>query len=208
MTPVPGSGDEGFGGVLRPGTRPAVLVIDLMRAYFDPASPLCLPSTGCLPPAGRVIAAARAHRIPVLHTRVAYGPGGADGGLFVQKVPALRQLYAGGGPMGELMPQVRPAEDELVLVKQYASAFFGTSLASTLRAQHVDTVVLVGVSTSGCVRATAVDAIQHGFVPLVVREAVADRSAGPHEASLADLQAKYAEVVGEGDAVAYLSEDR
>ncbi|MCT2278750.1 isochorismatase family protein [Micromonospora chalcea] len=208
MSPAPAGSDDGFGGVLLPGARPAVLVIDLMRAYFDPASPLCLPSTGCLRSAGRVIATARDHRIPVLHTRVAYGPGGLDGGLFVRKVPALRQLFDGGGAMGEPMPQVCPADDELVLVKQYASAFFGTSLASTLRAGGIDTVVLVGVSTSGCVRATAVDAVQNGFVPLVVRQAVADRAAGPHETSLSDLQAKYAEVVSEADAVAYLSEGR
>ncbi|MBQ1030369.1 isochorismatase family protein [Micromonospora sp. C97] len=208
MNPVPDSSDDGFGGVLSPGARPAVLVIDLMRAYFDPDSPLCLPSADCLQSAGRIIAAARDHRIPVLHTRVAYGPGGVDGGLFVLKVTALQQLFSGGGAMGELMPQVSPTEDELVLVKQYASAFFGTSLASTLRAERIDTVVLVGVSTSGCVRATAVDAIQHGLVPLVVRDAVADRAPGPHEASLFDLQAKYAEVVSEARAVAYLSEER
>lgn len=144
----------------------------------------------------------------MLHTRVAYGPGGVDGGLFVRKVSALRQLFAGGGAMGELMPQVSPTEDELVLVKQYASAFFGTSLASTLWAERIDTVVLVGVSTSGCVRATAVDAMQYGLVPLVVREAVADRATGPHEASLSDLQAKYAEVISEATAIAYLSEGR
>lgn len=208
MNPVPGSGDDGFGGTLLPGARPAVLVIDLMRAYFDPVSPLCLPYADCLRSAGRVIAAARDHRVPVLHTRVAYGPGGVDGGLFVRKVSALRQLFAGGGAMGELMPQVAPAEDELVLVKQYASAFFGTSLASTLWAERIDTVVLVGVSTSGCVRATAVDAMQYGLVPLVVREAVADRATGPHEASLSDLQAKYAEVISEATAIAYLSEGR
>ncbi|MEU7919314.1 isochorismatase family protein [Micromonospora zamorensis] len=208
MSPVPDSSDDGFGGALLPGARPAVLVIDLMRAYFDPASPLCLPSADCLQSAGRVIAAARDHRVPVLHTRVAYGPGGVDGGLFVRKVTALQQLFSGGGAMGELMPQVSPAEDELVLVKQYASAFFGTSLASTLRAERIDTVVLVGVSTSGCVRATAVDAIQHGLVPLVVSEAVADRAPGPHEASLYDLQAKYAEVISEARAVGYLSEER
>ncbi|MFJ8206887.1 isochorismatase family protein [Micromonospora chalcea] len=208
MSSTPAGSADGFGGSLLPGARPAVLVVDLMRAYFDPASPLCLPPTDCLPSAGRVIAAARDHRIPVLHTRVAYGPAGVDGGLFVRKVSALRQLFDGGGAMGEPMPQVSPTDDELVLVKQYASAFFGTSLTSTLRTQRIDTVVLVGVSTSGCVRATAVDAIQHGFVPLVVREAVADRATGPHEASLFDLQAKYAEVISEASAVAYLSEER
>jgi maleamate amidohydrolase len=129
-----------------------------------------------------------------------------DGGVFVRKVPALRQLFDGGGKLGELMPEVAPTAAELVLVKQYASAFFGTSLASTLLAQGIDTVVLVGVSTSGCIRATAVDAIQHGFIPLVVRETVGDRAAGPHEANLFDLQAKYAEVVSEAAALSYLKE--
>lgn len=204
---VPTRVDEGFGGELRPGVRPAVLAIDLMRAYFEPGSPLCLPSTDCLQSAGRVLAAAREHAVPVLHTRVVYGPGGLDGGVFMRKVTALSNLI-GEGPLSELMPQVAPAEDELVLVKQYASAFFGTSLASTLRAQGVDTVVIVGVSTSGCVRATAVDAVQHGFIPLVVRDAVGDRDTGPHEASLYDLQAKYAEVVDEATALTYLEEQR
>jgi maleamate amidohydrolase len=200
--------DEGFGGQLAPGARPVVLSIDLMRAYFDASSPLCLPSKDCLHAAARVIATAREYGVPVVHTRVAYGPGGLDGGVFVRKVTALQQLFEGGGVMGELMPDVQPAANELVLVKQYASAFFGTSLASTLRGQGIDTVVLVGVSTSGCIRATAVDAIQHGFIPLVVREAVGDRAAGPHEANLYDLQAKYAEVVAESTALAYLSENR
>ncbi len=178
-----------------------------MRAYFDPTSPFCLPSTDCLRSAGRILVSAREHHVPVVHTRVVYGPGGVDGGVFVRKVTALSNLI-GEGPMSELMPEVAPTEDELVLVKQYASAFFGTSLASTLRAQGVDTVVIVGVSTSGCVRATAVDAIQHGFIPLVVRDAVGDRDQGPHEANLYDLQAKYAEVVDEATALGYLEEQQ
>ncbi len=199
--------EEAFGGVLRPGTRPVVLAIDLMHAYFDPDSPLCLPSRDCLDSAARVLDAARAAGVPVVHTRVVYGPGGVDGGVFFRKVPALARLV-GGGPLSELMPEVAPAAGELVLVKQYASAFFGTSLSSTLQAQGVDTVVVVGVSTSGCVRASAVDAVQHGFVPLVVEDAVGDRDAGPHQANLADLRAKYAEVVDEATAVQYLGEQR
>lgn len=198
---------EGFAGSLTPGTRPAVLAIDMMRAYFDPESPLCLPSASCLESAGRLLTTAREHRVPVVHTRVEYGPDGVDGGIFIRKVGALRQLI-GGGPMSELMPQVAPAVDELVIVKQYASAFFGTTLASTLRAQDIDTVVIAGVSTSGCVRASAVDALQHGFVPIVVRDAAGDRDEAPHQANLYDLQAKYAEVVDEKLALDYLREVR
>lgn len=198
---------HGFAGSLEPGRRPVVLAIDMMRAYFDPASPMCLPSRDCLDSAGRVIEAARGCGVPVIHTRVAFGTDAVDGGLFVRKVPALRQLV-GESPMGRLMPEVAPAPDEVVLVKQYASAFFGTSLQSTLSAAGWDTVVLVGVSTSGCIRATGVDAVQHGFVPLVVRDAVGDRDRGPHDAALYDLQAKYAEVVDEKTAIAYLEEVR
>lgn len=205
MSGPPLVGDEGFGGALRPGAHPAVLAIDLMRAYFDPASPLCLPSADCLHAAGRVLAAARRGGVPVVHTRVAYSSDGRDGGVFVRKVPALRHLF-GGGPLSELMPEVAPLADELVMVKQYASAFFGTWLASTLRAEGVDTVVIVGVSTSGCVRATAVDAVQYGFVPLVVAEAVGDRTVETHQQNLFDMQAKYAEVVTEATALRYLEE--
>ena len=206
MTEVPGF-DDGFAGTLRPGRRPAVLAIDMMRAYFDQASPLCLPSRDCLASGARVLSAARASGVPVIHTRVQFAPDGSDGGVFVRKVRALEQLY-GGGPLSELMPDVAPVEGELVITKQYASAFFGTSLASTLVARGIDTVVLVGVSTSGCIRATGVDAVQHGFIPLVVRDAVGDRTPQTHDANLFDLQAKYAEVIDERTAVAYLEEER
>jgi nicotinamidase-related amidase len=199
--------DEGFAGELRPGRRPAVLAVDLMRAYFAPGSPLCLPSPDCLASAARILRTARAAGVPVIHTRVEYAKDGSDGGVFVRKVGALRHLF-GGGPLSELMPEVAPAEGELVVTKQYASAFFGTSLAATLVAQGVDTVVIVGVSTSGCIRATGVDAMQHGFIPLVVKDAVGDRTPQTHEANLFDLQAKYAEVVDEKTAVAYLEEER
>lgn len=199
--------DEGFAGALRPGRRPAVLAIDLMRAYFDTASPLYLPSRDCLASAARLLVAARGNGVPVIHTRVEYAPDGSDGGVFVRKVAALEQLF-GGGPMSELMPEVAPVDGELVVTKQYASAFFATSLASTLVARGVDTVVLVGVSTSGCIRASAVDAVQHGFIPLVVRDAVGDRTEQAHNANLFDLQAKYAEVVDEKTAVAYLEDQR
>ncbi|HUG50424.1 MAG TPA: isochorismatase family protein [Terrimesophilobacter sp.] len=197
----------GFGGTLELGRRPVVLSIDLMRAYFDPGSPLCLPSAASLESAGRVIRAAREAGVPVMHTRTIYGPGGIDGGLFIRKVPAL-ELLIGDNAMNELMPQVAPLESELVLVKQYASAFFGTSLASTLQARGIDTLVIVGVSTSGCIRATAVDALQYGFTSAVVRDAVGDRSDDIHESNLFDLGAKYSQVVREADIVGYLEGDR
>src|SRR5699024_2284682 len=108
--------------------------------------------------------------------------------------------------ISRIMSEVAPAESELVIVKQYASAFSGTSLMSTLNAMNADTVVVTGVSNSGCIRATGVDACQLGIVPIIVRDAVSDRGPEPHEANLYDLQAKYAEVVAEADAIDYLVE--
>lgn len=190
----------GFGRTLEWGHSPAVIVIDMVRAYFQPGAELYMGTRDCLESAARVVEAARTGGAPVLHTRVAYGPGGVDGGLFFRKVAALRH-FVGSGPLGDIMPEVAPRPDELVLVKQYASAFFGTSLSATLAAGRIDTLVICGVSTSGCVRATAVDAISHGYLPVVVRQAVGDRDPRPHEASLFDLEAKYAEVRDEAEVI-------
>ncbi len=195
----------GFGQSLAWGSRPALVMVDLIRAYFEPGAEFYMGSDACLGAAARVLAAARAAAIPVLYTRVEYDKDGVNGGLFVRKIPALRQLVP-GGPLGQIMAQVAPGEHEIVIVKQYASAFFGTTLATTLNALGVDTVIIAGVSTSGCVRATAVDALQYGFVPLVVSQAVGDRDPGPHESALFDLQAKYAEVVDEDSVVSWLGQ--
>ena len=127
-----------------------------------------------------------------------------DGGLFYRKVPAL-SAYLPGNPLGDFPTGFGPRGDEVVVTKQYASAFFGTSLAATLGAMGIDTLAITGFSTSGCVRATALDALQHGFVPYVVRDACGDRAPGPHEANLFDLQAKYAEVVSEATAIKLLT---
>ncbi|GAA1039351.1 N-carbamoylsarcosine amidohydrolase [Virgisporangium ochraceum] len=188
----------GFGRPLEWGTAPAVLVIDMVRAYFEPDAELYMGSRDCLDSTARVIAAARAHGVPVIYTRVEYGPGGIDGGLFFRKVGALKHFVRGSGsPLGDIMPEIAPHDDDLVIVKQYASAFFGTSLSATLASARIDTLVLCGVSTSGCVRATAVDAISYGYLPVVVREAVGDRDPRPHEANLFDIAAKYGEVWSE-----------
>ncbi len=195
----------GFDTSLAWGSSPALVLIDLIRAYFEPGAELYMGSRHCLDAAARILQQARASGIPVVHTRVVYDDDGLDGGLFVKKLPLLRQLTA-GAHLGQTMPEVAPLPHEVVVTKQYASAFFGTSLAATLTALRVDTVVIGGVSTSGCVRASALDALQHGFVPLVVRDAVGDRHPAPHEANLFDLQAKYAEVVSEHDVVDWLAQ--
>ena len=194
----------GFAGSLGYGRRSALILIDLMHGYFDEGSAFKLPSSDCLDAAGRVLAAARASDTMVVHTKVVLGPDALDAGVFVKKIPALR-AYIGENQSNELMDQVAPLANELVIVKQYASAFSGTSLAATLQASGVDTLIITGVSTSGCVRATGVDAVQNGFIPKVVREAVGDRADGPHEANLYDLHAKYADVVSEREIVDYFA---
>jgi maleamate amidohydrolase len=193
-----------FSGRVGWGVRPAVVVIDLVRAYTDPGGPFELPFPGpAVDAAGALVDAARAAGLPVVWTTVRYTAGLADGGLFVRKVPALACFAedADGG-WGELT--LAPEPGEPVVVKQYASAFFGTSLASTLHAAGVDTLVLAGVSTSGCVRATAMDALNNGFRPQVVRQACADRTPPLHDNNLTDLDAKYADVVDLEEALAHL----
>lgn len=193
-----------FSGRVGWGVRPAVVVIDLVRAYTEPDGPFALPDPGpAVAATASLVDAARAAGLPVVWTVVRYTSGLADGGLFVCKVPALAAFAddAEGG-WGELT--LKPAAGEPVVPKQYASGFFGTSLATTLHAAGVDTVVVAGVSTSGCVRATATDALGHGFRPQVVRDACADRTTGLHESNLADLDAKYADVIGIGEALEHL----
>ncbi len=193
----------GFGRALPFGRSPALLIVDFVRAYIEPGSPLYAGCESAFESAKRVLAAARAARIPVIFTGVEYQPGGVNGGIFYRKVGALK-VFDSGSRLGEYCNGMTPQPGEQLLLKQYASAFFGTPLAATLTALGVDTVVITGVSTSGCVRATALDACQHGFLPFVVRDAVGDRDPRPHEASLFDLQAKYAEVVSEADILRHL----
>ena len=193
-----------FAGTLTPGPRPALIVIDFIRAYTTPGSPLfAAPVADAVRATPPLLDAARAAGIPVVYTRVLYHSSGRDGGLFVRKVTALRAMVE-GEPLAEIVPELPPAPGDLVMLKQYASAFFGTHLAATLTALGIDTLVIAGCSTSGCVRATAVDAMQHGFLPVVVRECVGDRRAEPHDANLFDIQAKYGEVRGRSEVIAYL----
>jgi maleamate amidohydrolase len=193
-----------FDGRLSFGKRPALLIVDFVMAYLDPASPLYAGVEDALASNERLLAAARAAGIPVIFTNVVYQADGADGGLFYKKIPSLR-VFLEGSPLGAFPPSLQPADGERVISKQFASAFFGTSLAETLSEEGIDTLLITGLSTSGCVRATALDALQSGFAPFVVREACGDRHPAPHEANLFDLQAKYAEVVSEQEACALMS---
>ena len=193
-----------FEGRLQPGTRPALLIVDVVAAYLTEGSPLFMASAAAaLASNARLARAARAAGVPVVFTNVSYKPDGSDGGVFYRKAPVLK-AFVEGSPLGAFPPGLTPGPGDRVFTKQYPSAFFGTGLAEALHAEGVDTVIVTGYSTSGCVRASALDAMQYGFVPLVVREACADRHDGPHEANLFDLQAKYAEVISEAEALAVI----
>lgn len=189
-----------FRGHLPFGARPALIVIDAVRAYVDPDSPLYAGVEAAVDVIATLLAGARATGIPVFYTVVSYRPDGSDGGLFWKKLPALR-AFAQGSPYAAIPDAIAPRPDELVLTKQYASAFFGTPLSSDLASRRIDTLMITGFSTSGCVRATALDALQHGYAPFVIKDACGDRHPAPHEANLFDLQAKYAEVIDAAEAL-------
>ncbi|XVU21224.1 isochorismatase family protein [Actinoplanes sp. CA-054009] len=186
----------GFARRLGWGVRPAVLLVDPALAYTAADSPLYLKSGQDAAAAMLTLAsAARSAGLPVVWTRVHFADAScAEAPLFAAKVPAL-SVFADGSPLASFAPPLSPVPGELVVVKHYASAFAGTSLAAWLASHGVDTLVIGGFSTSGCVRASALDALQSGFRPMVVREACADRDPGPHESNLFDLNAKYADVV-------------
>ncbi len=193
-----------FDGRVGFGERPALLLIDFVKAYTTPGAPLYAPDV--VTAAARsapLLELARAKGLPVIFTKVLFHPSGQDGGWFVRKVPVLRS-FVPGEPLTEIVDELPVADSDLVLVKNYASAFFATSLAATLTAQRVDTLILSGCSTSGCVRATAVDGLQHGFRVIVPRECVGDRHAAPHEANLFDIDAKYGDVLALEQVLAHL----
>ncbi|HFK4651015.1 TPA: N-carbamoylsarcosine amidohydrolase [Serratia marcescens] len=189
------------------GRRPALLAIDFMQAYTTEGAPLFAPGVvSAVEESRELLACARRTGIPVIHTHIRYHAGHfADGGLWVKKAPVMKDMVA-GNPLAAFCPPVAPLADEVVLSKQYASAFFGTALAPLLVAQGIDTLLMIGCSTSGCIRASAVDAVQHGFRAMVVRECVGDRHPGPHEANLFDIDSKYGDVVHKREALDYLNQ--
>lgn len=175
------------------GRRPAVIVVDMSRGFTDPACPLGCESGAVIAANVALLAAARAARLPVVFTTVVYR-NDDDASVFRARVPALNLLSA-GSPWAEIDPRLDRQPDEWLVEKHWASAFFATDLAARLRAATVDSLIVSGLTTSGCVRATVVDGLQHNFRVVVPREAVGDRNPDAHAANLHDMHAKYADVV-------------
>jgi nicotinamidase-related amidase len=195
--------DKGFGSRVGFGARPALLVVDLITGFTDLRSPLAGQLESQLAATNDLLEPARALGLPVIFSTVAYDAELQEAGIWIRKIPANSWLVE-GSEWVEVDKRLNQQPNETTLVKKYASCFFGTDLAARLVSRRVDTLLITGCTTSGCVRATAVDSCSYGFHTIVVEDAVGDRAALPHAASLFDIDAKYGDVVPLDEAVAYL----
>jgi nicotinamidase-related amidase len=194
---------KGFAARVGFGARPALLVIDIIRAFTDLRSPLASNLDSQVAAIRTLLAAARQQEIPVIFSTVAYDADLQEAGIWIRKIPSNSWLVE-GSEWVELDERLDRQPREMLLVKKYASCFFGTDLAARLVTRQVDTLLITGCTTSGCVRATAVDACSLGLHTIVVQEAVGDRAELPHIANLFDIDAKYGDVVDLQDALGYL----
>lgn len=195
----------GFGAPIRRGVRPALVVVDLTRGFTEGGFPSGSDLTTVVETTSELVEAARGSSVPVVWTVISYTPAEAEGDAiaWLDKAPGMRAM-AEGSEAVDLDPRLPREPGDHLLVKKGASAFFGTSLATTLASLRCDTTLVCGATTSGCVRATAVDSVQSGFPVLVPRESVGDRAQGPHDAALFDIEAKYGDVVSHAETLSYL----
>jgi maleamate amidohydrolase len=196
---------SGLGHRIGFGKRPALLIIDMQIGFTAPEkSPLADNLDGQVDAIYRLLVPMRAKGWPVVYTIIAYEPGSqADAGLWAAKAPTLRNLKI-GSELAELDPRIPRTPQDLLIVKRYPSAFFGTHLASTMTSMGLDTLIVTGCTTSGCVRASVVDALSHGFRPIIPEESVGDRAQDPHEANLFDMDSKYGDVMPLSEVLAYI----
>ncbi len=197
--------DRGFGGRLGFGQRPALIVIDLSKGFTDESQPLGSDLSAQIATTNTLTRAARAKGVPVIFSMVRYEDANLrDAGIWHQKMRGQSTLSIDGDGY-QLDPRLEQVEGDIYLYKKYASCFFGSDLISRLLNHRIDTLIMTGTSTSGCVRATAVDAVQLGFRPVVVAEGVGDRSPASHQQSLFDIDTKYGDVVSLAETEAYLA---
>jgi len=195
---------QGFGQKIGRGKRPALLVVDFVNGFLDPD----IFGGGNIAEAaqrtGPLLESARSKGLPIVFTRIVYAEDGSDAGVWCEKAPRLKTLTESAAA-SQIVEFLAPRPGELVVRKTQASAFFGTDLSSYLTYKGVDSVIIAGCTTSGCVRATVVDAISYNFRPIVVSDCVGDRAAGPHEANLFDIGQKYADLIDLDEAVKWLA---
>lgn len=194
---------QGFGHTVGFGRHPALVIVDFQIAFTDPAQYGGGNILDAVAATRELLAAVRARALPVAYSRVVYADDGADAGVFCRKAVGLEKLTE-DAPAGRIVPELAPRAGELIVRKTQPSAFFGTRLAAWLTGHGVDTVIVAGATTSGCVRATVVDAMSHEFRTIVAREGVGDRALAPHEANLFDMQQKYADVLSVAEILARL----
>lgn len=186
------------------GQKPAMVVIDFALGWTDPKFPMGSDLDAEVGVTQELLQLARPKGIPVIFTTMSYDVKAKEGNLYFRKLPAIQQ-FVDNPEASQIDPRLEPGETDLIIDKKWLSAFHGTNLISYLVSHGVDTLILTGCSTSACVRATATDALGHGFIPIVVREAVGDRAKGPHEWNLFDIDAKLGDVVGKAEVIDYLS---
>jgi maleamate amidohydrolase len=196
---------RGISGRVGGGSRPALLVVDMTRAFTNPDHPVGADQTSPVEAIARLLAVSRASGVPAFFTSLAYEPDGSDAGVWGQKMPALLSLRRDDPAAVEVDDRIAPVDGELVLSKRAPSAFFGTGLTGLLTPLGIDTVIVTGCSTSGCIRASVVDAVSYGYRVIVPTECVSDRVPGPHQANLFDIDAKYGDVMPLDQVIAYLS---
>ena len=185
---------QNFGNPIGFGRRSALLVVDFVNGFNDPEVLGGGNIDAAVQRSVALLECFRSHRLPVAYSRIVYAADGADSGVFGIKAPGLLKLHE-DSPAGQVVPELAPRAGELIVRKTQASSFFNTGLAAWLVRQGADTVVVIGCTTSGCVRATVVDALSWNFRPIVPRDCVGDRALGPHQANLFDMQQKYADVM-------------
>ena len=195
---------QNFGNRLGFGAKAALLIVDFVNGFTDPAKFGGGNIQEAIDATVGLLAFCRERGVPVAHTRVVFADDGADANVMCLKVPALTGLTE-AAPESQIVDALAPRPGEIVVRKRVPSAFFGTDLAPALATLRVDTVMVAGCTTSGCVRASVVDAMCHGFRPAVITDCVGDRALGPHEANLFDMAQKYADIVTSADAIAALA---
>ena len=189
------------------GKNPAIILVDFVAAYFDENSPLYADVEKALLSAIRIRNKGREKNIPIIYTNVSYQKDGKNGGVFFEKLPVLSCFIEGAKTAG-WPSELDIDPNEIVITKKYPSAFFETCLSKKLNNLEIDTLIITGLTTSGCIRATCVDAISYGFRPIVVKDACGDRHEKPHIANLFDMNAKYADVVSENEVVNFLCKQK